>query len=188
MDLRNWIISDLESLEARLTNGVLARIPQERRAERLDDNGVAPIYALWHMSRHHDVAVNRIIRGRGEVIESWTARVGIGDDLWRGLAEAQDQDLVELLDPDGVDGYTCAVIERTIEWLGNADLSVLEQVPDSPAALVALGAPEERFGWLYSMWEGKPASFFLQWEAVGHGYNHLGELISLRNRMGLSPF
>ncbi len=188
MSLRNWIISDLESLETRLANGVLAQIPLGRRGERLDDDGVSPTYALWHMSRHHDVAVNRMIRGSDEVIESWTERVGVGDDLWRGLAEAQDQGLVELLDPEGVDGYTYAVIEGTIDWLRTADLSILERVPDSAAALADLGTPEARFGWLFSMWEGKPASFFLQWEAVGHGYNHLGELMSLRNRMGLSPF
>ncbi len=51
-----------------------------------------------------------------------------------------------------------------------------------------LGVPEDRFDWLYGMWRGKPASFFLSWQAVGHGYNHLGELVSIRNRMGLSPF
>ena len=38
------------------------------------------------------------------------------------------------------------------------------------------------------MWDGKPAAWFLQWSAVGHGINHLGELVSIRNRMGLSPF
>ena len=27
-----------------------------------------------------------------------------------------------------------------------------------------------------------------QWEAVGHELNHLGEMVAVRNRMGLSPF
>jgi hypothetical protein len=188
MDLRTWITSDLGSLQTRLTGGVLDQIPHDRRAERLDESGVVPTYALWHMSRHHDVAVNRMIRGVDEVVESWTDRVGVSDDLWRGLAEAQDSELVEVLDPQEVDGYVVAVLEKTARWVQSADLSVLEEIPDSTAALASLGAPEERFGWLYSMWDGKPASFFLQWEAIGHGYNHLGELMSIRNRMGLSPF
>ncbi len=38
------------------------------------------------------------------------------------------------------------------------------------------------------MWEGKPASFFVSWEDIGHGLNHLGEMVSVRNRLGLSPF
>ena len=48
--------------------------------------------------------------------------------------------------------------------------------------------PRDRFDWLYAMWEGKPAAFFVSWEAIGHGVSHLGELIATRNRMGLSPF
>ena len=64
----------------------------------------------------------------------------------------------------------------------------LGSVPDSTAALRSIGTPEDRFDWQYGMWRDKPAQFFLMWEAVAHGYNHLGELTSIRNRMGLSPF
>ena len=42
--------------------------------------------------------------------------------------------------------------------------------------------------WLYAMWSAKPASWFVQWEAIGHRVNHLGEMVSVRNRLGLSPF
>jgi hypothetical protein len=30
--------------------------------------------------------------------------------------------------------------------------------------------------------------WFVQWPVIGHGNAHVGEGISLRNRMGLSPF
>jgi len=30
--------------------------------------------------------------------------------------------------------------------------------------------------------------WFLQWPVLGHGHAHVGEAISVRNRMGLSPF
>ena len=42
--------------------------------------------------------------------------------------------------------------------------------------------------WLYRMWAGKPTTWFVQWEAIGHRVNHLGEMVSVRNRLGLSPF
>ena len=42
--------------------------------------------------------------------------------------------------------------------------------------------------WLYRMWEDKPVSWFVQWEAIGHRVNHVGEMVSVRNRLGLSPF
>jgi hypothetical protein len=48
--------------------------------------------------------------------------------------------------------------------------------------------PTEGYGWLYRMWDGQPASYFLRWEVVGHLTNHVGEMIATRNRLGLSPF
>lgn len=188
MDLRSWIAEDLASLRRRLDNGVLSIIPHDRRAERVDGGGIAPIYVVWHTARHHDVAINRVLADRDEVVAGWTDRVGVADDLWRGLAEAEDESMADLLDPEGVDGYALAVIDRTIEWLAGADLDAIGEPVDTDAALSGLGVPEDRFDWLYNMWRGQPGTFFLAWEAVGHGYNHLGELISIRNRMGLSPF
>ncbi len=189
MELRTWIVGDLVSLRQRLSGGVLARIPVERRAERVDGGGIAPTYILWHLARHHDVAVNRVLRDVDEVINGWTDRLGVADDLWRGLAEGEDAELVDLLDPEAVEGYVLAVLDGTRSWLDEADLSLLDRpTVETDQVLADLGTPEDRMGWLYDMWRGKPASFFLSWEAVGHGVNHLGELTSIRNRMGLSPF
>jgi hypothetical protein len=189
MELRTWIVGDLVSLRQRLAGGVLGHLPVERRAERVDGGGIAPTYILWHLARHHDVAVNRILRRTDEVVGDWTDRLGVAADLWRGLAEGEDTDLVAELDPEAVEGYLLAVLDRTRSWLDTADLSDLERpTTNTDAALADLGAPEDRMGWLYDMWRDRPASFFLSWEAIGHGYNHLGELTSIRNRMGLSPF
>lgn len=188
MDLRSWIVRDLESLRARLYNGVLALIPPDRMAERVDGGGIAPVYVVWHAARHQDLAVNGVLRGTDEVVARWLDRVGVDGESWRGLAEAEDLDLVPRLDPEAVGSYCLAVIDETIAWTTDGDLGVLDSLPDSAAALRRIGAPPDRFDWLYSMWDGKPGHFFLAWEATGHGYNHLGELISIRNRMGLSPF
>jgi hypothetical protein len=188
MDLSQWISSDVASLRQRLTSGFIDLVEPDRWRERVDGGGIAPVYVAWHVARHHDVAVNLVIRRAGQVLDRWSDRVGIDGDTWRGLAEGEDHELVDALDPDAVAGYLQAVLDHTIEWLGAETLPDLEQIPDSAAALQGLGTPEDRFGWLFSMWNDKPAQFYLQWEAVGHGYNHLGELISIRNRMGLSPF
>jgi hypothetical protein len=188
MDLRSWIVEDLSSLRNRLANGVYSIIPADRMTERVDGGGIAPVYVSWHVARHQDVAVNGVLRGTGEVVDEWTSRVGVDADLWRGLAEAEDLDLVPELDPEAVGDYYLAVIDETRDWVSSGDLGLLDGVPDSTAALDRIETPRDRFDWLYSMWEGKPGFFFLAWEAIGHGYNHLGELTSMRNRMGLSPF
>lgn len=187
MNLQEWIAADLTSLRQRL-GGFVNVVPPELWAQPVDNGGLAPIAIAWHTARHHDVAVNAVVRQAPEVLDDWAGRVGIATDTWRGLAEAEDRETTALLDPTAVGGYLLDVIDRTIAWVTNSDLPDLGAVPDSTAALAGLGTPTDRFDWLYAMWADKPNHFFLAWEALGHGYNHLGELISLRNRLGLSPF
>jgi len=188
MDLRTWLASDLQSLRERLNQSVLSTIPSSRMAERVDGGGTAPVYVLWHTARHHDLAVNGVLRHTDEVLTGWTNQVGVTADTWRGLAEAEDIDLVEQLDPTAVGHYTMAVIDSTLDWIVDGDLKVLDSMVDGATTLSRIGTPEDRFDWLYSMWDEKPGHFFLSWEAIGHGVSHLGELTSIRNRMGLSPF
>ncbi len=189
MDLRDWIVADLGSARQRLEDGVLARIPPERRAELADSGGIAPVYVLWHLARHHDLAVNGVLRGADEVVHRFGGALGVDADLWRGLAEGADLDLVEVLDPEAVGDYALAALDGTIAWIEDgAPLDSLDEVPAATDALARLGTPEADFGWLYGMWDGKPARWFLSWEAIGHVVTHTGELVSIRNRMGLSPF
>ena len=188
MTVESWVAAELSSLRQRLQAGFINAVPADRWRETVDGGGVPALYVAWHTARHHDLCVNVILRGTSEVLDGWRDRVGISGDTWRGLAEAQDHELIEQLDPAVVGQYLLAVLDESIQWLETADLADLDAVPDSAAALASIGTPTDRFDWLYDLWQGKPRQFFLSWEAVGHGYNHLGELISLRNRLGLSPF
>jgi hypothetical protein len=187
MDLRSWISAELTSIHDRIERGIVGVVPIERWREH-NSGLTAPVYVAWHTARHHDVAVNAILRDRGEILDEWHDRVGITDDTWRGLAEGEDHELVDELDPDAVSQYLLAVLRATVMWLAERGVPDLAVIPDSHRALSRLGTPTDRFDWLYSMWDGKPAQFFLSWEAVGHGFVHLGELTAIRNRMGLSPF
>jgi hypothetical protein len=186
--LRRWVLDELADTRRRLADGVIGRIPADRRHETADHDDVSPAAVLWHLSRHHDVAVNGVLRDRDQVVLRWTERLGVHDRLHRGLAERADTDLVGSLDPDAVGAYALAVIDDTIAWLDAATLDDLDDVPDSHRALAALGAPADDFDWLYAMWEGRPRRWFLSWEAIGHVVTHTGELVAIRNRMGLSPF
>ncbi|MFV2039474.1 MAG: hypothetical protein ACC660_04465 [Acidimicrobiales bacterium] len=189
MDLRSWIVNDLASARQRLAGGILGCIPTDRLDEQADGGGIAPLYVLWHMTRHHDLAINGVLRGRDEVVHDWTDRLGVSDELWRGLSEGSDTDLVQILDPDAVAGYSLAALDGTIEWLNTAaTFDNLDSVPPSSETLSAIGTPPADFDWLYSMWAGKPRYWFLSWEGHGHVVTHTGELVSIRNRMGFSPF
>ncbi len=188
-ELRSWIIEDLSSARMRLNNGVLNIIPPERATETVDGGGIAPVYVTWHMTRHHDVAINSVLRGRDQVVHDHTDALGVSERLYRGLSEGADLDLVAVLDPEAVNTYALATLDATIGWLeSEANLDGLDTVPNAAAALEAMGTPTDDFDWLYGMWSDKPKQWFLSWEGIDHVVTHTGELVSIRNRMGLSPF
>ncbi len=189
MDLRDWILADHELLGTRLAGQVLDHVPPERQRELVDGGGSSITFLLWHLARHHDLAINGVVRGLDLVLEQWRARLGahsLGPSA--GLAEAEDRGITDQLDPEAVIAYQQAVATRTASWLSEVDLATLETVPDAGAALASAGIGEAELSWLYAMWEAKPVSFFVRWEDVGHGVTHVGEMVSIRNRMGLSPF
>jgi hypothetical protein len=187
--LRRWILDELTSSRARLAGGVIDMIPSDEMAVFADDGGVPASYVLWHLARHHDVAVNAVLRERDQVVVDHVGALGVHDRLYRGLAEGADTDLVAVLDPDAVAAYTLATLDDTIDWVASeASLDDLDDVPDSTGALAALGTPEGDFDWLYRMWSDKPRRWFLSWSAIGHVVTHTGELVGIRNRLGHNPF
>lgn len=196
--LAGWVAQDLEDARARLRRGILDLVPAERLAETVDGGGIPPLYVLWHLARHHDVAVNSVLRGRPQFALDRAAALGLAgagptDGWWRGLSEGSDHELIALLDPAAVVAYADDLLADTVSWLGGADawsgaLADLTVDAGATTALEAMGTPTDDFDWLYGMWDGKPKRWFLSWEAVAHVVTHTGELTSLRNRMGLSPF
>ena len=50
------------------------------------------------------------------------------------------------------------------------------------------GVRQQDVPWLYAMWTGKTVGWMVQWEAIGHVHGHVAEMISVRGRLGLSPF
>jgi hypothetical protein len=173
---------------ARVTNQVLARVPLERRDERPCAGSSSISWLLWHALRHQDVAVNAVARGVDEVLhrDGWAARVGAAAFAGgTGLAEADDRAAAACLDAAALDAYAVAVGAETAAWLETLTGAELDRVPDAAAGLGRAGVPDEAYPWLYRMWDGKPVAFFVSWEAIGHGYNHLGEMVHLRNEMGL---
>ena len=190
MDLRDWILADHEAVGGRLDREILALVPRERWLERPGDGGTSVAWCLWHVARHHDLAVNCVLRGRPPVLDDWSARVG-ADRIAAGggMSETEDPDVSAVLNLDELDGYLTAARAEAQTWLTTAPLDDLAGVPDAAAGLADLGGvPEDGYDWLYSLWAGQPRSFFIQWSAIGHPQNHVGEMVAVRNRMGLSPF
>ena len=106
-----------------------------------------------------------------------------------GLAEREDRTTTALVSPEAVLHYATDVFDATAAWLSPLGSMALDIEPNTAYRLThRAGLDADELPWLYSMWEGKALWWFVQWPVIGHGHAHVGEAISLRNRMGLSPF
>jgi len=190
VDLRRWIAGEHAALWPRFADGIVALMPVQRWAEHADGGGSCVAQLVFHVSLHADMALSCVIEGRPPLVDEWRDRLGLGAiEAHRGLPESEDAGVVAAIDPDALVHYAEAVHGRTAAWLGAADLSVLDDVPAASENLARFGnVPVEAVPWLHAMWTGKPVSWFVGWECSGHVLNHIGEMVSVRNRLGLSPF
>lgn len=189
MDLNRWMADEMDDMRGRLRSSVLDVIPIDRHKEQVDNGGSTVTSLLWHIARHQDIAINSVVLDEPQVHADHVHRCNATElDPSDGLAEAESQAITELLDPAGVVEYYEAVCERTSKHLAAGTLNDLDRVPDSATRLMAAGVKRDSVPWLFNMWEAKPVSFHVRWEAISHGVTHTGEMVSMRNRMGLSPF
>ena len=207
VDLRTWIITDLAAVRTRFRNGIVAHVPTERWKARLGgattdgsdlagrsgstsrpSSSIAGL--LFHMSYHHDLAINTAVLGRPPLLTAHRDALGITDvAAVGGLAEREDPAIVDALDTAALVDYADAVIAATLEWMGHVAITSFDSIPDASWRIEQeAGVCRDHVPWLHDMWSGKPVSWFVQWEAIGHGHTHVGEMTGLRGQLGHSPF
>ena len=164
MNVHSWIVNDLESMRSKLNDSVLSVVPTGRWVEQVDNGGSSIAHLLLHVARHQDLAVATAIRNHPPLFEAHCAALGLDDARpSAGLPEREDPAVSNSL--------------------------ALDTIPDTSHRLVdKAGLAVDDVDWLHRMWTGKPVWWLVQWPVVGHGHAHVGEAISIRNRMGLSPF
>lgn len=190
MDLHQWMLTDLGAVRAKLFDSVVGLIPEERWLEQVDGGGSTVTHLLLHIARHQDLAVNSVVRHQDALYLSHRSALGLADTPpGAGLPEREDTAVSELVGPAALLDYARAVFDATAEWLGQLGTMVLDTVPDAAHGLTEHAHLDQTgFPWLYNMWNDKAIWWFIQWPVIGHANAHVGEGISVRNRMGLSPF
>jgi len=190
VDVHTWIENDLDSIRSKLNDSVLSVIPQQRWVELADDGGSSVAHLLLHLARHQDLAMATVIRDHPPLFDDHRSALGLSDaGPSAGLAEREDRALTTSLPLDALVSYAEGVFEATSTWLDRVDTAFLDTVPDTDRRLRdRAGLSVDDVGWLYRMWSDKPVWWMVQWPIIGHGHAHVGEAISVRNRMGLSPF
>lgn len=190
MDVHTWILNDLESVRTKFRDSVLTVVPEQRWVEQADDGGSSIAHLLLHIARHHDLAVTTAIRNHEPLFAAHRGDIGLADaPPWVGLPEREDPATSRAVALQPLRGYFDTVFEATESWLDNLGTMALDTLPDTSLRLeTKAGLTHDDVGWLHRMWDDKPVWWLLQWPAIGHGHAHVGEAISVRNRMGLSPF
>jgi len=186
MDLTDWLVSELDDTTARLRGQVLDLVPRDRQLERMP-GGNSIAWATFHVAKHAALAlrvVGFLEPGPDERLASFDGQAAAGG---AGLQEVE-QPWAASFDAAAVDEFASSVFGDVRRYLGTLSPAALDERPDVDAGLHAAGIDSDAFGWLYGMWGGQPLGFLVRWPLIGHVTNHVGEMISTRNQLGLSPF
>jgi hypothetical protein len=174
MQLADYLVLQFDDTVARHRGQVLDVVPRDRQKERLP-GGNSIAWATYHVGRHAALAL--------DVLQHPSTAVALSEP-GEGLQEVE-QDWLAGITAEQADEYATAVFADVRRYLATAP--DLDARVDVGAGLRAAGIDEERYGWLYRMWD-QPVAFLVAWPLTGHVTNHVGEMIATRNQMGLSPF
>jgi hypothetical protein len=193
MDLLEWISADLASIRSRFEHGIVAHVDTDRWKDHVggEDRPASSLaFLLLHITYHHDLAIQTAVQNRAPLMVGHRLALGLSDlPAHCGLAEREDTRVTMALDVAALRTYAHAVWDATDDWLARVATMAFDSIPDASWRLEHLGGvTESNVPWLHAMWTGKTVGWFAQWEAVGHGYTHLGEMTAVRNQLGLSPF
>ena len=190
MELLQYLAEDLAAVRTKLFASVVDLVPAERWAEQVDSGGSSITHLLLHLARHQDLAVQCAVLDRGPLFADHRDALGLsGSSASVALAEREDPAVAAAVDPGALVDYVTAVFDASATWLGRVATMALDSVPDTSRRLAANASlPADGLDWLHRMWAERPVWWLAQWPVIGHGNGHLAEAVSVRNRMGLSPF
>jgi len=150
------------------------------------------IWLLWHTARCEDVAVNRLINDREQVLntESWAPRLGVAElHFGTGMTIEQVAELCARLDLTELQTYRTAVARQTeqaIEGLESVELK-RELIRDAlQRVLVDEGAGGKAANSIIEAYSGHTKGWLLGHLALTHNYYHIGQAFSIRAMYGIS--
>lgn len=190
MNLLTWISNDHASVASRFQSAIVQHVPTQYWSQTPPGGGSSLTWLLFHMTYHQDLALNTAVRNQPPILAEHRQALGLdGFAAASGLSEAEDPAVTAAISVQNLRNYFDQVTASSATWISNLSSLALDSVPDAPWRLErkAAVAPHD-VPWLFSMWIDKPVAWFVQWECIGHCHTHLGEMTSVRNRLGLSPF
>ena len=181
MDAIDFFLTRYGDLHGGLVEGLLAKLPEAQLRTRPHPGVNTVAWLVWHSARIEDLALNRFLSDRGQVLdEGWLERLAVARrDVGTGMTDAEVDGLSARIDLPALKGYWDAVGARTlevVEILRGSDLEALvpgERVRDAVRADSAVAPGVE---WLTEFWAGgRTRAWMLAQTALLHPYGHYYE-------------
>jgi hypothetical protein len=118
MDAFQLFSTRYEDVHSNLTARLLGDLTEQKMRTRPHPNVNSIAWILWHVARTEDVAVNRLIGNRRQVIdqEEWLPRLNLTRrDIGAGMSLAEVDDLSSQIDLVSLRAYWDSVGRRTVE-------------------------------------------------------------------------
>jgi hypothetical protein len=137
-------------------------------------------WLLWHSARIEDVALNRFLTDRPQVLEEWLGRLAVPRrDVGTGMSDAEVDELSARIDLHALRGYWDAVTARTlaaVETLRGSDLEALVAGGRVRSVVLSEGVVAPGAEWLTEFWAGgRSRAWVLAQTALLHPYGHYYE-------------
>ena len=137
-------------------------------------------WLLWHSARIEDVAVNRFLSDRPQVLGEWLERLAVRRrDVGTGMSDAEVDELSARIDLNALRGYWEAVAARTlaaVETLRGSDLEAQVVAERVRSVVLSEGVVAPGAEWLTEFWAGgRSRAWVLAQTALLHPYGHYFE-------------
>lgn len=180
MDAIGFFLTRYGEVHSGLVDGLFTSLSEGQLRMRPHPGVNTIAWLLWHSARIEDVALNRFLADRPQVLDDWIARLGVPRrDVGTGMTDAEVDALSSRIDLRALRGYLRAVTDRTlavVETLRRLDLDA--PVPGERVRSVVLSEDVVAPGaeWLTEFWAGERSrGWTLAQTALLHPYGHYFE-------------
>jgi len=180
MDAIGFFLTRYGEVHKGLVDGLFGSLSEGQLRARPHPGVNTVAWLLWHSARIEDVALNRFLSDRPQVLAEWLERLAVPRrDVGTGMSDAEVDELSARVDLQALKGYWDAVTARTlevIETLRGSDLEAVVPAERVRSVVLSEGVVATGAEWLTEFWAGgRSRAWVLAQTALLHPYGHYFE-------------
>ena len=180
MDAVDFFLTRYGEVHKGLVDGLFGNLSEAQLRARPHPGVNTVAWLLWHSARIEDVALNRFLADRRQVLEEWRERLAVSRrDVGTGMSDAEVDELSARIDLQALRGYWDAVTTRTlavVETLRGTDLEAPVPAERVRSVVLSEGVVASGADWLTEFWAGgRSRAWTLAQTALLHPYGHYFE-------------